>query len=71
LVTDVECNDVLEHPHPDAIRANIQRVTGGQMSTVAELISKARTDVQSLGKDELELMFNNFNKDSSHVDETI
>jgi hypothetical protein len=65
LVTDVECNDVLERPHPDAVRANIQRVTGGQMSTVAELISKARTDVQSLGKDELELMFNNFNKDSS------
>jgi hypothetical protein len=65
LVTDVERNDVLGRPHPDAVRANIQRVTGGQMSTVAELISKARTDVQSLSKDELELIFNNFNKDSS------
>jgi hypothetical protein len=62
LVTDVERNDVLGRPHPDAVRASIQRVTGGQMSTVAELISKARADVQSLSKDELELMFNNFNE---------
>jgi hypothetical protein len=64
LVTDVERNDILGRPHPDAVRANIQRVTGDQMSTVAKLISKTRTDVQSLSKDELELMFNNFNKDS-------
>ncbi|CZR62574.1 uncharacterized protein PAC_12471 [Phialocephala subalpina] len=64
-LSDAERNDVKGLPSPDVVRANIERATNGKMSTVDEILSKARLDVRSLSKDEIDLIANNFHESSS------
>jgi len=48
-LTEAERNEVLGRQSPDQVRANIERVSNGRMSTVAELVSKTlENDIKQL-----------------------
>lgn len=55
-LTPGERNIVLGRPAPDQVRASIERVTGGQLHTVEELLAKARNEVDDLNEAEIHLM---------------
>ena len=55
-LTEAERNVILLRPPPEVVRENIQRATGGTLSTVDELYAKARADLTSLSIEELRLV---------------
>lgn len=59
-LTEVERNRVLGWPSPDVVRANIERVTNGELSTAGELFAKAHMDFNSLTEAEKDLLGHNF-----------
>ncbi|KAH8799711.1 hypothetical protein F5884DRAFT_863321 [Xylogone sp. PMI_703] len=64
-LTNEERNIVLDRPSPEVLRTRIQLASRGKLSTVDELVSKARANIGSLSEDELELLANNFNENIS------
>ncbi|RFU30700.1 hypothetical protein B7463_g5664, partial [Scytalidium lignicola] len=60
-LTNEEINTVLGRPCPNVVRANIERATNNELSTVVELVAKAHAlGVESLSEAELKLLVNNF-----------
>jgi hypothetical protein len=51
----------LKRPPTDTIHENIKSATNGKLTTIDELVVKARADIVSLNEAEVDLLANNFN----------
>jgi hypothetical protein len=60
-LTSVERNIVLKRLPIDTIHENTKSATNGELTTIDELVAKARADIASLNEAEVDLLANNFN----------
>ena len=60
-----EHNEILGRPPPNIVRMNIEHASQGRMTTTTELIAKAFSGIETLNKDELALLANNFSQTTS------
>ena len=64
-LSESERNEILGRPPPDIVRMNIEHASQGRMTTTTELIAKAFSGIETLNKDELMLLANNFSQTTS------